>query len=112
MSTEYASPADLAINEVEDSAEDVILPNGKKVRVRGLTRYELVLAGKGTEDNELIERRNLAMALVQPKMTEAQVEAFQRAAKGPTLKAITDKVRELSGLNEGAGKSDVDEVRD
>lgn len=112
MTTEYASPADLAVNEVLDDAEDVTLPNGKKVRVRGLTRYELMLAGKNTEDNELIERRNLVMALVEPKMTEAQVEAWQRAAKGPTLKAVSDKIRELSGISEGAGKSDVAEVRD
>jgi hypothetical protein len=106
--TEYASAADLAAGDLGDG-EDLTLPSGKTVRVRGLSRYELMLTGKGTDDNALIERRNVAVCLVQPSMTEKQVEAWQKnSTAGGDFRALSEKIRDLSGLGEGAGKSDVD----
>jgi hypothetical protein len=109
--TEYASADDLIADEVSTNTQDVTLPNGKVVKVRGLSRFELLLNGKGTEDSALIERRNVATCMVQPRMTEKQVEAWQKASNPTALAAITVAIRDLSGLGEGAAKSDLPEVR-
>lgn len=107
MDHEYASVEELTADEVTGNAEDVTLPNGKKMLVRAMSRYELQQAGKGTEDGSVVEARMLAACIVKPKMTVAQVQEMQRA-KGPNfLKDAVNKMRELSGLTEGAGKSDV-----
>lgn len=107
--TEYASADDLSAGDLDlEGGEDLTLPSGKKVRVRGLSRHELLFNGKGTEDSEVIERRNVASAVVIPKLTVHQVEAWQRKAlAGGDFRALSEKIRDLSGLGEGAGKSDV-----
>lgn len=105
--TEYASFDDLVSGSLDDDAEDLTLPSGRVVRVRGLSRHELLFNGKGTEDNELIERRNVASCLVEPKLTLTQVEAWQRRSKaGGDFRRLSEKIRDLSGLGEGADKSD------
>lgn len=112
MSTEYASVDDL-VAVVEPETRDVELPNGKTVKVRGLTRFELIVHGKGTEDGALIERRNVAACLVEPRMTEKQVETWQKSPGSiSSFGLVSEAIRDLSGLGEGAGKSDVAEVRD
>lgn len=103
--SEYASLDDL-IEEV-DTTEDVDLGNGRKVKVRGLTRYELLLNAKGTDDANLIERRNVTCCLVEPKLSLAQVEQWQKSSPPRVIGKVTDAIRRLSGLAEGAAKSDV-----
>lgn len=106
--TQYASADDLTA-VIEPETRDVTLPNGKVVKVRGLSRMELILSGKNTEDSALIERRNVATCLVEPRMTEKQVEAWQRSPGSvQALARVSEAIRDLSGLGEGAGKSDVD----
>lgn len=108
MTTKYASADDLAAGDLNLDGEDLTLPSGRTVRVRGLSRFELMLNGKGTEDSSVIERRNVATCLVEPKMTEAQVGAWQKkSSAGGDFRALSEKIRDLSGLGEGAGKSDV-----
>lgn len=105
--TEYASFDDLVSGSLEDDAEDLTLPSGKVVRVRGLSRHELMFNGKGTEDSALIERRNVVSCLVEPKLTLPQVEKWQRnSAAGGDFKVLSERIRDLSGLGEGADKSD------
>lgn len=112
MNTEYASVEELTADEVTGNSEDVTLPNGKRVLIRGMSRYEIQQAGKGTEDGSLVEARMLSACILKPQMTVAQVQAMQKG-KGPNfLKDAVLKMRELSGLNEGADKSNVAEVRD
>lgn len=106
----YASATDLAADSVGAESVDVTLSTGFVVRVRGLSRYELLLNGKGTEDVGLIERRNVACCMVEPKMTLAQVEAWQRGSRPADLGKVTNAIRDLSGLGEDADKSDVSEV--
>jgi len=108
----YASPDELTrVREVPSA--DVVLPSsGSIVRVRGLTRLELILNGKGTEDADEIERRNVATCMIKPVMTREQVRKWQKNSLPGDLAAVTNKIRDLSGLGEGAPKSDVAEVRD
>lgn len=106
--TEYASADDLVVGDLDRDGEDLTLPSGKVVRVRGLSRHELIFNGKGTEDNALIERRNVVSCLVQPKLTLAQVEAWQRnSAAGGDFKVLSEAIRDRSGLKQGADKSDL-----
>jgi hypothetical protein len=110
--TEYASVDDLTADEVQSGTADVTLPNGKVVKVRGLSRFELLLSGKNTDDAALIERRNVSMCMVSPAMTEKQVEAWQRRSGPVALGLVTKAIRDLSGLGEGADKSGVSEDGD
>jgi hypothetical protein len=108
---EYASADDLLAGELDEA--DVTLPSGKRVRVRGLSRHALMFNGKGTDDNELIERRNIVACLVKPSMTLAQVEKWQRSSTaGGDIRRLSEVIRDLSGMGEGADKSGLREVGD
>lgn len=104
--TEYASLADLTEGDVTGTTRDVELPNGKSVKVRGMTRFEMMLSRKGTEDATVVEQRMLSYCLVEPRMTPKQVEAWQKATTPMVIAPVTEAIRELSGLGEGADKSD------
>jgi hypothetical protein len=109
----YASVNSLFTPVEQAETRDVKLPNGAFVKVRGLTRRELLDCGVGTEDTALIEARNVAAGLVTPAMTLAQVQQWQRSAGTVRIFAdVTNAIRDLSGLGEGAGKSDVDQAGD
>lgn len=111
--SDYASFEDLTAVDITDTEEDVELSGGRKVRVRGLSRYELTMISKGDPDGATYERRTLALCMVEPKLTEGQVEAWQkRDPAGGDLGKVTATVRRLSRLDEGADKSDLREVRD
>jgi hypothetical protein len=108
MST-YANAEDLIVGDLDLEGEDVTLPSGKVVRVRGLSRYELMLNGKGTDDSMAIERRNVRTCLVEPKLSDAQVATWQKqSSAGGDFRVLSERIRDLSGLGEGAQKSDVD----
>jgi len=112
--TEYASIDDLTAETGEESAPDVLLPSGKTVRVRGLSRFEWFLAGKGNTDGDpnVFETRMVAMGMVAPPMTEKQVEKWRkRPGSSPDVGIVSDRIRELSGHGEGADKSDLRAVR-
>lgn len=104
---EYANLEDLLADQFSDNTRDVTLANGKTVTVRGMTRMELLLSRKGTEDAGEIERRMLAYCMVTPKMTIQQAGAWQKATTPMVMVPVTEAIRELSGLGEGADKSDV-----
>ncbi len=107
----YATAADF-LTKVEHPAKDVQLPSGRLVRVRGLTRAELIAGGAGTEDPAEVERRNVATCLVNPAMNREMVRKWQaNPGSVADLAKITEAIRDLSGLGEGAQKSDVAQAR-
>lgn len=110
--TKYADIDDLLVDSITETTRDVKLPTGSTVRVRGMSRMELMLSRKGTEDSAEIERRMLAYCMVTPAMTTKQAEAWQRATGPMVIAPVTEAIRELSGLSEGADKSDLREVRE
>lgn len=101
----YASLDDLLVGEAP--TEDLTLPNGAVVKVRGLTRHELLTNARGTEDGALIERRNLATCLLEPSLSLGQAEKWQKMSPPNVIGLVTDTIRRLSGLAEGAQKSDL-----
>lgn len=113
--TEYASAEALISSTLNE--EDLPLPSGKLVRVKGLSRGEVFLMQKtkqdgGIKDEAAWERRMVSLALVAPKLTEEQVGQWQQGPAGGDLQKLTEKIQELSGLAEGADKSSVQDVRD
>lgn len=111
--TEYTSIDQLIAGDLDLAGEDVQLPSGGVVRLRGLTRGEMLLNGKNTEDVALIEARNVSTCLIEPRMTLAQVQAWQKKSRaGGDLGVLSKKIRELSNYAEGAAKSDVDAAGD
>lgn len=103
---EYASFEDLTAVE-EDGPVDVDLSGGRKVQVRGLSRYEWFLAGKDTNgDGNAFEVEMIAMGLVEPKLSKGQVDAWRRrAGTVADISRVSDRIRELTGIDEGADKS-------
>jgi hypothetical protein len=113
--TEYATAEEIT-SDLELPGEDVAYGN-KKVRVRGLSRGEVFAMNKAKQDGGIKdelewERRMVSIALVQPKMTDAQVATWQRGPAGGTgLDEVTEVIARLSGLTQGADKSGVPSVR-
>lgn len=109
----YASIASLLAPVEQAETADVALPGGAVVKIRGLTRAELLDASDGTESNTLIEARMVAAGLVTPKMSLAQIQEWQRSAGSVTAFArVTNALRDLSGIGKGADKSDMDTAGD
>lgn len=105
----YASAEEFGEGSLDDLAEPFALPSGRMVKVRGLSRHELLKNGKDADgDTRLHEIFNVMSCVVLPQFSRAQVEAWQRRdlAAGD-FKALSEKIRELSGLGEGADKSDI-----
>lgn len=97
---------------------DVDLPGVGTVRVRGLTREEVFLVRKATDDAQMdgprilvLERKLLAKAMVDPPLTEAEVGRWQEASVAGELGPVVDTVQRLSGIFEGAAKRGVPGVR-
>ncbi len=108
--TEYASFDDLLDHEAV--TEDVTLQSGKVVQVRGLSRYEYMLASAvmadGSNDVPGFEVRIVLYGLAAPKLTEKQVASWQRTPGAfADFQSVHEAIMRLSGLREGADKSTV-----
>lgn len=115
MQDEDTTRAALLTPRIDAAApgEPVPLPTlGQTVRVRGLSRREVLamrhLRDKGILDTEeKWEAHMLSRTMVYPKMTFEQVLEWQGASPAGEMNPVTDKVSELSALNDDADKSDV-----
>lgn len=94
---------------------DVEVPGVGTVRVRGLSRGEVIVMRKATDSAEtldgprqlVIERKMIASAIVDPVLTEAEVKRWQDASPAGELDPVTNKISELSGLDDDAAKKAV-----
>lgn len=97
--------------KIAGRTEDFTLPDGSgSVVIRGLTRNE-ALAVRALED--LTERDNLIISfgLVDPVLTPADVGLWGAQDDAGTLTHLSNRLAEISGLAEGAGKSGVPKTR-
>lgn len=92
----------------EGNTRDVELPVGT-VKVRGLTRAE-VKACKDEDDNTS-EVKIIAVGLVDPVLTEAEVAEWLDSAPAGEFVAVMTAISELSGLSEGAAQKSVPRSR-
>lgn len=113
----YASDDDLTTLDLPE--DDVELPDGRWVRVRALSRAEVLRIQKagrgdgGQPDAAKIERMTLALGMVSPRMTEERIAAWQAAKKaGDYVGRATAKVRELSGMDEDSPREAYKSARD
>lgn len=92
---------------------DVEIPGVGTVRVRGLSRFELLLAGKtGGDDTAAMERKMLSFAMVDPDLSEKDVEAWQKASPAGEIAPVVAAVNELSGVGRESAKEAYKSVRD
>lgn len=95
-----------ALTEVNLPGEDFEVEGVGTVRIRGLSRFEVLMAQKQKDGGVLgMERVMLAAAMVEPRMTEAQVTAWQKAVPAGLLEPLTRRIQALSGIGEGAEKA-------
>lgn len=94
--------------------DDVEVPGIGTFRVRGLSRYEVMLVRKLADGDEAVfERKMMAMCILAPyTMTEAEVEQWQRAAPADEMAPLSDRIGELSGLSEVSEKNAYKSVPD
>lgn len=79
------------------------------ITVRGLSRWEMIQGGK-KEDELAQERFILSCAMVDPAMNEDDIAAWQKASPPGEINLVALKVNELSGIGQGADKSDLRSV--
>jgi hypothetical protein len=91
--------------------DDVTVDRMGVVRVRGLSRDEVLGIQKAKSTLEL-ERKAIALGLVDPTMTEAEVGQWQRVSRGGEMEPVIDRIRELSGLADDAEKQAMRTFRD
>jgi hypothetical protein len=103
----------LTADRVSLNTEDVEIEGVGTITVRGLSRFEFLVAQKKFPDDNLKQERFiLSTAVVNPELTEDDVAAWQRASGPMEINAVANVVNRLSGIGKGADKSGVDGVRD
>lgn len=92
--------------------DDVDLPGKGTVRVRGMTRGEVMRVRSQVKSiadaikrSAELECKMLAVAMVQPPMTVAEARLWQESSAAGEIDLVVNKVQELSGLNEGEAKA-------
>lgn len=91
--------------------EEVEIPGVGSVQVRPLTRAE-AHGLRGTEmTEEEAEVRLLALALVEPKLTEADVKEWQGSAPAGELQPVVAAILRVSGMEQHAAKATFPEAR-
>lgn len=98
----------LSYREATDSGfpeDDVEIPGLGTVRVRGLSRHEVIHVqaanGKGVA---AVERLTVSLGLIDPQMTEDEVRQWQKVSGAMELDPVTRAIARLSGLAPGADK--------
>lgn len=82
---------------------DVQIPGVGTVTVRGLSRKELM--GIDHEAGVLVaERQTLALAMVDPRLSEDEVEVWQDNSPADEISPVMNEVNRLSGLGQNAHK--------
>jgi len=88
--------------------EDVEIPGVGTIRVRGMTRLESLLITKLNDQSVVrVEKFMLAAAMVDPVLTEHEVEQWQKASPAGEIRPVIDVINRLSGITRGADKSGV-----
>jgi hypothetical protein len=90
----------------------VDIPGIGTVTVRGMTRYEMQMLGKIEAGDEVKERKILAMTMVDPTMSEGDVEAWQMCSPAGQINRVAMEVNRLSGIGRDAEKEAYKSVRD
>jgi hypothetical protein len=104
----------LTKDRVSLNTEVVEIPGVGDITVRGLSRFEFLVAQKKYPDDVLQQERFiLAAALVDPAgLTEDDITAWQKASGPMEINAVATVVNRLSGIGKDAAKEAYKSVRD
>lgn len=95
----------LLADRVADNTGTVEIEGVGTVTVRGLTRFEFMMLNKKYGDpGPEQERETLAMCMVQPAMTVAEVEMWQKVSPATEINLVASEINRLSGIGKGADK--------
>lgn len=89
------------LSDGNDASTAEVETHAGVVTVRPLTRAEALQISEGTPGLAEFEQQMVALGLVDPVMTEAEVKAWQErelAGRG-ALGSVADRIAQLSGLN-------------
>ena len=101
-SQQYASLGALLAPRL-DGEDFTIEATGHVVRIRGLSRYETLLAQKHLATGQAdFEARILHYALLEPTITVEQAYEWLRCSPAGELEMLTRRVQQLSGAGQGA----------
>lgn len=101
----YASKDDL-LSEDQIGTEDVELPSGKVVKVRGLTLGEV---RQLPPDDQTLG--TLVLGLVEPKLTLDEARLWRERAPAGDPTAVIVVIQRLSGMDGGAAKAAYKSIR-
>ena len=92
--------------------ETVTLEGIGDVVVRPLSRGEVVrLQKRGELDADVMEQKLLALAMVEPAMTEEEVAAWQDVAPAGEIAPIAEAIERISGLKQKEVKENIKQFR-
>lgn len=92
---------------------EVEIPGVGTIRVRGLSRYEMLTAGRQESKGVLaMEKLMLHFGMVDPALTEDEVGRWQRCSPASEVSPVVAKINELSGIGKDAQKEAYKSLRD
>lgn len=86
--------------------DDVLIPGFGAVRVRGLSRFEVLhiqTVAKGRSD--LAEQLTVSHGCIQPTFSQAEVRRWQKVSVAGEIGELSAKIGALSGVFAGAAKA-------
>lgn len=84
--------------------EDVEIPGVGTVKVRALTRGEALQVQDVELPTAEMEQKLIAWAMVEPKLTEADVKEWQDNSTAGEIQAVTEVIVRLSGMEQHSPK--------
>lgn len=107
--TQYTTADDLVAAPIDWPEEDVEISGGRRVRVRALTRGQIIRLGRIDEEggkDKAIEGQALAlhMAMVRPEMTVGQARAWGEHGRFGDVEKVSTVINRLSGIGESQMK--------
>lgn len=103
----------LLADRVSDVTDTVEIPGVGTVKIRALSRFEIIKAGQYADGDQLAQERYiLSRAMLDPLMGEDDIAAWQKGSMPEEINPVANAINALSGIGKGAAKSDVSEVRD
>jgi hypothetical protein len=92
-------------SRVSTKTAEIKIPEVGTITVRALSRAEMLLANKSHEGDPLgWERYVLARAMVDPEMTEKDVQKWQEASLPDEINEVAKAVNHLSGIGPDVAK--------
>lgn len=104
---ERATVAALTTPRLNGKTAEVEIEGVGTVLVRGLSRWEMIHLQALEGNRHRQDAAALAIAMVEPKLTDEEAAAWQRAGGWMEIEAIARKINELSGIGKDAAKSGV-----